>query len=104
MKNAASAIESVGFAWVEFNHIQLEKAFCTLNCIFEEVILNYGENTYTLPHFRKDAILKRDGILSLRSQARQAPRTAVDIVMKFFLGDIWIFEFLLTFIAEDRIY
>ena len=55
---------------------------------FDAVILHYGENSYEFPHLGKEAILRTEGILAMREQARQASELAVDIVMEFFLGDI----------------
>ena len=56
-----------------------------------------------LPHFGKDAILARDGILAHRMQACQASQTAIDIVMESFLGNILNFKMVLTFISAKQI-
>ena len=84
MKNVSDIIDSVNHAWTEFDHIKLEKAFCTLTMVYECVIESYGSNYYVLPHLGKDAILKNEGVHALRLQARQASDTAIDIVTGYY--------------------
>ena len=71
-------------AWAQFYHRQLEKAFCTLQTIFETVILCNGGNVYKIPHLGKDAIWNRDGVHTLREWASQASQEAVDVVNQIF--------------------
>ena len=84
MTTVSDIIDSVNYAWAKFDHVQLEKAFCTLTMVFECVILNHGSNDYALPHLDKDAIIRREGIVGVRAHARQASQTAIDIVVEFF--------------------
>ena len=77
IKNVNDIINSVNDAWGCFDHAKLEKAFCSLNMVFDAVIVNYCENTYALPHLGKDAILRTEGILAMREKARQASEIAV---------------------------
>ena len=77
-------LQSVQAAWNAFSHVQLEKAFCSLNLCYEEVILHYGDNSFNIPHIGQDAIIEEDGILALRARARQASEAAISSVMEFF--------------------
>ena len=86
MKNVSDVLDSIQGAWNAFSDVQLEKAFCTLNLVFEQVVLHYGDNCYALPHINKAAIWKKDGVSVLH--ACQASRTNQTIVMEFFLGNI----------------
>lgn len=64
MRSVNDIIDSVDFAWSQFDHLQLEKACCTVNTVYDIVILNHGSNTYVLPHMGKDTILKNEGVFT----------------------------------------
>ena len=84
LQNHGDIIAGVNFAWNSFTHIQLEKAFCSLQTIFDEVIKSEGQNTYKIPHINKDAIWNRYGIFTLRARAEQASQEAIDIATEIF--------------------
>ena len=77
-------IHAVYYAWGRFNDRQLEKAFCTLQTVFEEIIKCQGGSQYRIPHIRKEAIWRVYGIHVLRELAEQASQDAIDIVEEVF--------------------
>ena len=86
-RNEGDVITAVNHTWNSFLHYQLEKAFCTLQTIFDAVIKQQGGNCYKIPHIGKDAIWRNYGVFVLRSRAEQASQEACDLVSDVF-GDI----------------
>ena len=84
MRTVKDIILSVQDAWARFNHYQLERAFCTLQTDFEEIVITYGENMYEIHHMNKDGIWAREGAHSLRERAQTASQTAIEAVYSFF--------------------
>ena len=70
-------IQAVNHAWLTFEHLQLEKSFCTLQRVHEEIILSSCDNTYVLPHMGKDKIIQEHGIHYFRIRARHASAQAI---------------------------
>ena len=46
LNTAYGIIQAVSHAWQTFGDLQLEKSFCTLQRVYEEIILCNGDNTY----------------------------------------------------------
>ena len=46
LKNIEDVLSAVTYAWEQFNNVQLEKSFCTLQTVFEEVIKCQGGSLY----------------------------------------------------------
>ena len=84
IENVQHIIHAVNYAWGRFNHEQLEKAFCTLQTVIEEIIKCQGGSQYKILHIKKDAIWNEHGIHFLHEQAERASQEAVDIVEKVF--------------------
>ena len=84
LRNEGDVIAAVNHAWASFTHFQLEKAFCKLQTVFDEVIKCGGGNCYKLPHIGKDAIWKNYGVFVLRARAEQASQEACDMVRDVF--------------------
>ena len=80
LNTAGDVIQAFNYAWQRFTHTQLEKAFCTLQTVFEQA----GGNQYKIPHIGKDAIWEREGIVALRARAGEASQESVDIVETVF--------------------
>ena len=62
----------VNHGWLSFGHLQVEKSFCTLQHVYEEILLCNGNNTYVLPHIGKDKVIREQEIHHLRIRARHA--------------------------------
>ena len=82
--NIRDVITAVNHAWATFTHKQLEKAFCTLQTVFDAVIRVNGGNCYKLPHIGKDAIWNNYGVYTLCARAKQASQEACDLVKEVF--------------------
>ena len=83
-ENVQDVINAVEYAWGVFNHWQLERAFLTLQTVFEEVIKCQGGSCYKIPHIGKKALLREHGIFVLRERAERASQEAVDLVEQMF--------------------
>ena len=55
----------------------MEKSFCTLQRVYEEIILFNGDNTYMLPLIGKDKLIREHSIHHLRIPARHASVQAI---------------------------
>ena len=73
-RHAGDVIDAVNHAWNNLTHRQLEKAFCTLQTVFDEVIKAEGGNIYKLPHIGKDAIWNNEGVFALRARGTSQSR------------------------------
>ena len=88
MHTEGDVIKAVNDAWLRFDHRQLEKAFCSLALVWDEVIINYGSNQYQMPHLGKDGIWKAEGVHVLRELACITSPQAVLIATEFFENNI----------------
>ena len=83
MHTEGDVIDSVNDAWTRFTYYELEKAFCSLAMVWDEVILNYGTNEYQMPHLGKDGIWKNEGVHALLKHACHASPQAIMLVTDF---------------------
>ena len=57
----------------------LEKAFCTLQTNYDQILCHEGGNRYKTQHIGKEKILRTDGVQVLRERAREATPEALDM-------------------------
>ena len=67
--NVDGLIEQVEEAYQEFEPRKIEKGFVTLQAVLEEIILSNGDNSFRIPHIKKESHLREHGQLPWQLRA-----------------------------------